>query len=332
MKLFSLASLPIVFGYAGSSDFYCENVLGDSFFNKCRMQYPYGLWTNLAQVIYQFSNPRALAIFSVCLLLVLPWLVLEKKPSSRSIQRFTQIQINILNFLHRLSYALILTLALYALFKQHSPCRCPAEKEMKYIGSIYGMPSGEAIAAGLLSGYLLDEGKYWSIRAYIVGALLIAWVCMERIVMGYASLGQVIVGALVGVMLHIYSVRVPQYAIFIDAIVETIFAFFLLYFDPTLSYFPHDPNNLNSWLIWGIAFELFTLLMIWRRYQDNVGLLKLSISVINQEMADYDRVEIIEEDIRPTHPDFKTASDSVYTFSSFLVLLLVLFLSEFVMQ
>jgi len=203
---------------------------------------------------------------------------------------------------------------------------------MQYIGIRYGMPSGETMVAGLLSGYLMDEGRYWSLGFCFACAIIIVWICMERMVMGFHSLGQVIVGASLGVLFHFYSTRVPQYMIFIDAVVESVAAVVLLQSDSSLVYNLSDDGNLNAKFVWGLAFEVFAFLMLWRRYQDNVPCLRLSLSSINSEMGSYDRIELSESDFRPIHTEFKTASDTLYTFASFMMLLLMLFLSACVGQ
>lgn len=51
----------------------------------------------------------------------------------------------------------------------------------------------------------------------------------------HSRAGQAIVGALLGVILHYYSTRLPQFVIFIDAIVESVAAFVLLMIDRTPS-------------------------------------------------------------------------------------------------
>ena len=45
------------------------------------------------------------------------------------------------------------------------------------------------MAAGILSGYLIDEVPYFNFGSQIIGVTIIVWICMERIVLGFASLG-----------------------------------------------------------------------------------------------------------------------------------------------
>lgn len=122
--------------------------------------------------------------------------------------------------------------------------------------------------------------------------LILVWISMQRIVMGLASLGQAIAGATLGITLHFYSTRVPQYMVFIDTIFEIVASALLLYLDTDIRYDYNSPFNLNAWLAWGCGFQLFACLLLWRQYQDNFSLMKLPLNVINEEVRKYDPQDI----------------------------------------
>jgi F0F1-type ATP synthase assembly protein I len=43
---------------------------------------------------------------------------------------------------------------------------------------------------------------------------------MERVVLGYHTVAQVTVGSCMGILLHVYSTRTPQFMVFIDTIIQ----------------------------------------------------------------------------------------------------------------
>lgn len=52
--------------------------------------------------------------------------------------------------------------------------------------------------------------------------LITIGISAERVILGYHSIAQVTVGSLMGIFLHLYSTRMPQFMIFFDAIVQVI--------------------------------------------------------------------------------------------------------------
>jgi hypothetical protein len=205
--------------------------------------------------------------------------------------------------------------------------------------------------AGLLGSFLVDEAPFYPIMykmclhyltvvsARLISAILMVWMCMERIVLGYGSLGQVMVGAMFGIVLHFYSTRVPQYFIFIEAVLQAIFTGVLLYARANeISYEPGDPENLTSHFVWGLGIQLFTCLMLWRHYQNKAPQMQLSITKIIAEANLKSRQKKVnEEDIMIELPaevkeDIRTVADIVYTFMSLLVMILLLFVAACISQ
>jgi membrane-associated phospholipid phosphatase len=125
----------------------------------------------------------------------------------QSLLRLHTLRLQLLNFLHRVGFALTLCLGLQAAFRQRRPCICPKASEMVHVGSVYGMPSEVGMAAGIAGSFLIDHAPYWPNFSRLVGVVVIVWICMDRIVSGFNSFGQVLVGALLGCLLHFYSTR-----------------------------------------------------------------------------------------------------------------------------
>lgn len=83
------------------------------------------------------------------------------------------------------------------------------------------MPSGDAMASGLVGAALWEAaGSGWAAAGggLAVSALVIA----ERIVLGAHSPAQAVAGALMGLLLHLYAVRAPQFwLLFVEPLLVT---------------------------------------------------------------------------------------------------------------
>lgn len=58
--------------------------------------------------------------------------------------------------------------------------------------------------------------------------IFVSLIAIERVILGYHSILQVIVGASLGVLLHFYSTRTPQYFIIIDSVIQVEKVLFLI--------------------------------------------------------------------------------------------------------
>ena len=134
--------------------------------------------------------------------------------------------------------------------------------------------------AGALFGIILIErAPYHRIWARVLGAVIVIWVCMERAVLGYHSIGQVTVGAVLGIALHFYSTNVPQFMMFVDTAIMTVGGLIALLLDPMNRFAMDDTSmcvfcpaavdgidNLFAWFFWGLSIQVFALLMIAKHY------------------------------------------------------------------
>uniref|UniRef100_A0A7S1PG15 Phosphatidic acid phosphatase type 2/haloperoxidase domain-containing protein n=1 Tax=Percolomonas cosmopolitus TaxID=63605 RepID=A0A7S1PG15_9EUKA len=289
----------------------CFSENGDLFLNKCLRLDDGSTIVVFAEFLQQWVNPRIVAMFVTFLVIVLPFfhfssVSLHSRLSLLSTKRYIThlISLNeyqkmkLVNFLHRMCYSLVLDVAIYAIFRQHRPCTCTdidiqmmeggyvqVDPEYKYshVGSIYGMPSGDAMAGALLGATIID----WSIDASLsgfaskkmvangsrivfgtaLGIALSLLVAVERVVLGKHSVAQVTVGVMMGFLLHIYQTRfAPQFMIFVDSILQLVLGLIALNVDVALKYNLNDTNNLLSWFIWGLSFQLFVCLMTARHY------------------------------------------------------------------
>lgn len=308
LLIVSVLLIGAVHGVQGSEvpTLVCENQNDSSFLNACRKERESGFWTIIANFVAEWFNPRAQALVSLFLVLflylrqtryaspkpsdpsVLGQLTTPSSSSSGSLINTHNASIPIaiaLHYMHMLTFSLCLDVALYAVFRQHRPCICNGAK----IGSIYGMPSGDALAGGLLAAYLVDANviggfvrdlvgssgaaagwisrrilpgtRVWSVVAAV---LLVFFVCEERVALGFHTIGQVTVGTCLAIVLYIYSTRAPLWCVYVDAVIQTILGSITLHVDPALKYGYDDMNNLWAWFVWGLAFEVLVCIMLYR--------------------------------------------------------------------
>jgi membrane-associated phospholipid phosphatase len=244
---------------------FCVNENDDSFINKCHREYPVSYWSLFANTALQWVNPRMLAITAVCIYIVMPLLLFSnvrlRDIRASHLKRYNNLQIQTLNFLHRMCYTLVLDVALYAVFRQSRPCRCTDDggKTFTHVGSIYGMPSGDAMSGAIFGAFIYDLAPFHPIIGRVIGALVIPVICMERVVLGYHTVAQVTVGSLMGIALHVWNTRMPQWTVYLDAIVQFVAGIILLNVDPALRYGYNDSNNLFAWFMWGVGFQVFVI-------------------------------------------------------------------------
>lgn len=100
-------------------------------------------------------------------------------------------------------------------------------------------------------------------------------------------------------------------------------------------------DNLFAWYMWGVAFQVFVLLMIGRFYfnRQNIAKLKLNVNTIlsgkMMQTAGQEEMKLLEdsdeegpERLVRVQDDTRLLSDYSFTFASFIVLLAISLLSS----
>eukprot|EP00164_Ancoracysta_twista_P000505 GFYU01000673.1.p1 GENE.GFYU01000673.1~~GFYU01000673.1.p1 ORF type:complete len:348 (-),score=81.58 GFYU01000673.1:64-1107(-) len=246
----------------------CLNSLNDNVFNRCMIEDTQtGFWTGLGESISSWVNPRLFAVCVVFFAVALPQLTLGSNDSRlstctrRNIRSWGFSHLKTIHFLHRISFCLTLDCALYAVFRQHRPCICDGVQ----VGSIYGMPSGDAMTGAVVGMLLIMEAPYHKNFSRAAGALVIFLKCAERLALGAHSLGQVTSGATIGIALSLYSMNAPMYMLFFDNFFQVLMGLIAIPLDPALDYKKGDHNNILAWFLYGVAFCIFTT-MCWARF------------------------------------------------------------------
>jgi len=258
----------------------CRSVNDDSFFNKCRIEDPPGFLTALGDTVTGWLNPVALAAASTLLLVFLPLLMLfNRSPialheptahtplTAEQGAAFERAHLFVLNILRRVSFTSALNCGLYAVFRQRRPCECFVDGARQPVGSIYGMPSGDATVGAVAAFFFFvwtPFGMKWLSR--LLGVAMIVLKCTERVAFGYHSLGQVTTGVVIGTALSAYAEYLPQYFIVLDLIAQIVIGCIALPDDSDLHYAPNDANNIVAWYFWGGGLLLFYFALTMRFY------------------------------------------------------------------
>eukprot|EP00823_Brevimastigomonas_motovehiculus_P005328 TRINITY_DN3910_c3_g1_i1.p1 TRINITY_DN3910_c3_g1~~TRINITY_DN3910_c3_g1_i1.p1 ORF type:complete len:476 (+),score=88.56 TRINITY_DN3910_c3_g1_i1:61-1428(+) len=184
---------------------------------------------------------------------------------TQGVRTYRTLKLHSLQLLHRLVvFQFCFVCALYTMFRQHRPCTCDG----KQWGSIYGMPSGDSMVASILASLLLDRPPSHALWARILGFAMIIVIPVERVVLGFHTVGQVVTGTLFGLLFHFYSTRVPQFFSFIDGPIALVAGFIFTSIDDNVSLYAHamKDNSVRIWFTGSIGFVLFTSLMLARHY------------------------------------------------------------------
>ncbi|EKX42266.1 hypothetical protein GUITHDRAFT_164206, partial [Guillardia theta CCMP2712] len=250
----------------------CTNNNDDTLLNRCLYEYPPSLFTFIGDIIQPFVNPRGIAVTVTTLLLALPVVVRYSRSISISPASYFAVKISLLHFLYRCCYSLVLDVALYTVFRQSRPCTCSYNDEKaRRIGSVYGMPSGDSMMGALVGAFIWDSSSSFEMTA--TGAFVTMAVMCERMSWGFHSLGQTMAGSALGIALHYWSTRTPLYFTILESIFIVPGGFVLLMLDPARAEWsvpsvlqPGFQDNLLAWYCWGVAFQLFSAVLICRHY------------------------------------------------------------------
>ncbi|KAJ6236792.1 hypothetical protein M0813_27537 [Anaeramoeba flamelloides] len=263
----------------------CKNENSDMFLNKCFKEYPNGFWTLLADTIKWWVNPRTDVIIVAVMIFGLPVIMFGTKKrdyvSKALYSKFLRTKFALLNLLHRICYGLVLDVILYTIFKQKRPCKCDLDGSGNYvhIGSIYGMPSGDAMNGAIVAMSIFDFAPINVVGSRIFSTLILLIVMAERVALGYHTIGQVTAGASIGIVLHFCSTRLPQWFNFAASSVQFILSWWVLILDnDNIKVEKGSFNNLYAWVMWGNCFLLIEFFLSFRMWSKVIGWSRLKYS------------------------------------------------------
>ena len=141
---------------------------------------------------------------------------------------------------------------LYMIFKQRRPCY--DTKTQCQIGTLYGMPSGDALFSAFVGCYIAQKNV-------LLGVLFTLCVCFSRISRGYHTLLQVIVGSSFGVSIFFISRLFGDSFVLVNWIVS-LFLPLLALFEPKLKEArKFDANNMHAWLFLDFPCVIFDFII-----------------------------------------------------------------------
>ena len=100
------------------------------------------------------------------------------------------------------------------------------------------------MGAALFGMLLIEYAPFHKVVARILGPLAIVWVCYERAVLGYHTIGQVTTGAAIGIALHFYSTSVPQLFVLVDDVVMLVAGLPIMFADQAVRNSP--PGDMST--------------------------------------------------------------------------------------
>ena len=161
---------------------YC-NILGNKWYSRCWRSKASNLSIHCAETVGIFINIIFVGLFLEMIQIALYFMDFDD---------IEDLQI-IFEKIHNLLVVPLCTiLGLYMVFKQRRPCGVPTSKEdtiesMKTIGSAYGMPSGDSLTSACFATAFFPYSPIFSL-------ILMILVPFSRVIRGYHSILQVIVG------------------------------------------------------------------------------------------------------------------------------------------
>ncbi|KAJ3431409.1 hypothetical protein M0812_03090 [Anaeramoeba flamelloides] len=256
----------------------CKNEINDNFFNKCRKQIPLGGGTVFGLTSNNFFGPGATGTGCLLVLLIFPFWYFGThgtiKVTRQQLIKFHQMRFLLINLLHRTCYALLFCVTVYEMFRQSRPCKCDiyGTGVFTHFGSQYGMVSGDCMFGGLIAWFIIDRKPFGKLPSWIIGILVIIVKILERLLLGYHSIGQTISGATLGTVLYFYSTRTPQFLPFVDNFIMITLTPILVRIDPASKYRIADDNNMFEWAMWGSSYAIFESILNYRLFSKIIGL------------------------------------------------------------
>lgn len=196
----------------------------------------------LGEAIKFFFNPILMSLFLETLFIVLYFC---------DFKHSEEIHSYLCELHHLILPPMVQIVGLYGIFRQRRPTRKYVNGVYYNLGTIYGMPSGDAFYAGVICHLLFKKAPIFSI-------LLIICICFSRTIVGYHTILQVLVGVSAGILLcfakdlipHLTFIRLNWWLssylpliIFFDKMFETVDV--------------GDYNNLQIWVVIDSAYIAF---------------------------------------------------------------------------
>ena len=198
------------------------------------------------QAIKFFFNPILIGLFTESLFIILHF---------GEFQHRDAIYSSLCEFHNLVLPPMVQIVGLYAIFRQPRPTlqRCQ-DGSYKRLGTIYGMPSGDAFYSTVISYFFIKQ-------APVLAVLLVFAVCFSRTIVGYHSICQVSVGTILGIILCLIRSVVSREVFQKWNWITAVFLPLIIFFDKNVETVEkYDYDNLQIWVVVDFAYTAFDII------------------------------------------------------------------------
>jgi len=225
--------------------------------------------------------------YLLLILFVIPYIAFsedtdgERETTMESSARANRARLSTVFLMFRVDLAYSMNFWLKTTIKQERPCVCEFEGmpfTAYVLGSengIWGMPSGDTTAASVI-GFAMIE----SLNP-LLGFVLMALVGAARVLVGVHSIGQVLAAVGVGLAIHFYGTRTPNYFRVLDVLLNLIAG--LVVFFVTKHDHPDYDLTFSVYFLNGFIWQIFAFIMMFVMYD-----IKFIKSIIRKAPAQMD--------------------------------------------
>eukprot|EP01114_Cavostelium_apophysatum_P010645 TRINITY_DN2463_c0_g2_i3.p1 TRINITY_DN2463_c0_g2~~TRINITY_DN2463_c0_g2_i3.p1 ORF type:complete len:348 (+),score=51.41 TRINITY_DN2463_c0_g2_i3:816-1859(+) len=244
-----------------------NNTSPNKFFNAMNACYrdntPYQIPSRIAYQVMEWLSPTFLLQVVLLVVLVLPGLCHfddnESSSKSDASALSSRTRLGLINLLFRLGLGLSVASWLSVSIRQLAPCIC-SDSLIPYVNyRYYGMPATGSLVSTILGLHMLEMV---SIPFGIAIPLLFAG---AEVCLGFNSVGQVLSGLALGIVLHFYGSRTPFFLRFVDVILNLIAgftAFFMIIPDQVAANPLADFGAITIDFYVGVVYQIFAIALV----------------------------------------------------------------------
>lgn len=199
----------------------------------------------LGEAIKYFFNPTLISLFLEFMFIIL---------YIKNFEHQEYIYSYLCEFHHLILPPMVHIVGLYGLFRQRRPSKKYVNGVWYNVGTIYGMPSGDAFFAGIISFLLMKKSPFFSL-------FLVVFVSFAKTIIGFHTIGQVIAGALLGIFTGWIESYISMTNFLIGNWIIAAFLPLIVFFDNLIEIVEvKDFNNLQIWVVIDSSYLVFDIL------------------------------------------------------------------------
>eukprot|EP01112_Ceratiomyxa_fruticulosa_P015997 TRINITY_DN4797_c0_g1_i1.p1 TRINITY_DN4797_c0_g1~~TRINITY_DN4797_c0_g1_i1.p1 ORF type:complete len:367 (-),score=42.77 TRINITY_DN4797_c0_g1_i1:95-1195(-) len=216
------------------------------------------IWSSIGFQLQQWFSTDTYPLYIVTILFFMPFTFWRNSNDSDYVSRGNSIRLHLLFLLMRIGLVMSTIPWLWAAVREARPCLCYDAVSNKYIipnqDSQWGMPSGQVAMSTLIGLHLAQFVSVPAGLVFTVGMIPVGLPTADH------SLGQIIVGFVFGIIVHVYSTRTPLLLRFFDMIAALIAG--LVCFFVVKDQNKYDDFSFSTTFLEGIAWQLYTMIIL----------------------------------------------------------------------